>query len=260
MYKLRRRILSQNFIYNRKLIQKLIRRSSIGSFDTILEIGPGKGFITSELLKIATKVIAVEIDSKLTLHLKKFLGNNSKLDLYLANFLDFSLSKTEYKVFANIPFSIEGKIVRKLLEDKNPPKDCYLIVRKDLAERLSGFYFNNQFSIKNKPFFDFTICHQFYSADFIPRTNINCVMWRITKRKYPLIPYEFKKDYQKFIELSFGQGLPVNQNLKKILSSDQLKFLTQNINFSLRAKPSSLSLDQWLKIYKLTHSLINKNN
>lgn len=250
MYKFRRKVLSQNFIYNRTLIKKLVRGSSIGFNDIVLEIGPGKGFITSELLQVAKRVIAVEIDPKLVLHLDKFLGTNSKLDLYLADFLNFPLPKTQYKVFANIPFSIEGKIVRKLLEDRNPPEDCYLVVRRDLAERLSGMMDNNQFSIKNKPWLDFSIYHRFNRNDFIPRPSVDCVTWRITKKGVPLLPLEEKQSYQQFVERAFGEGLPVEKNLRRFLSREQLQDLSRKIGFSLKAKPSQLLPEQWLELYK----------
>lgn len=71
LYKVRRKLLSQNFLYSRTLVSSLVRRSYIGQNDTVLEIGPGKGFITVELLKVAKKVIAIELDEKLVLHIKQ---------------------------------------------------------------------------------------------------------------------------------------------------------------------------------------------
>ncbi len=250
-YKFRRKVLSQNFIYNRSLIKQLVRGSSIGSQDTVLEIGPGKGFITSELLAMAKRVIAVELDFKLVLHLDKLFGDNPKLDLYAENFLEFHLPKTHYKVFANVPFSIEGKIIRKLLESINPPDDIYIVVRKDLAERLSGLTGNNAFAMQYQPWFDFTIYHQFNKSDFIPQPSMECVMWRITKKTTPLIPFNQQASYQKFIEKGFGNGLPVKRNIRKIISSSQLHQLSGKIGFSLDINPSKLSLQQWIKIYNL---------
>lgn len=259
MYKFRRKVLSQNFIYNRTLIKKLVRGSSIGFSDTVLEIGPGKGFITAELLRVAKRVIAVELDYKLVLHLQIFFSNNPKLDLYLADFLNFPLPKTQselgsssssYKVFANIPFSIEGKIVRKLLEDKNPPEDCYLVVRRDLAERLSGMLGNNQFSIKYRPWFEFSIYYRFDRRDFIPRASMDCVMWRITKKKTPQLPLEEKQDYQQFVERAFGEGLSVEKNLLRFLSRVSVRNLSRKISFSLKSKPGSLSFERWLELYQ----------
>lgn len=249
-YKLRRKLLSQNFLYSRTLINNLVRNSSIGQKDIVLEIGPGKGFITSELLKVSRKVIAVELDSKLVLHLDRLLGSENNLELHNGNFLDFPLPEGPYKVFANVPFSIEGEIVRKLLDTNNSPTDCYLVVMKELAQRLSGTPHENQFSLKHKPWFEFSIYHNFKKSDFIPQPSVNSVMWRITKIEKPILPLEERREWERFIEIGFGSGTPVKQNLRKILTKEQVDHLSGKLSFSLKTKPGYLSLEKWLQIYK----------
>ncbi|MDO8570100.1 MAG: rRNA adenine N(6)-methyltransferase family protein [Candidatus Daviesbacteria bacterium] len=249
-YKLRRKILSQNFLYSLKLTKLLVDNSSIDQNDIVLEIGAGKGLITTELCKKAQKVIALELDEKLFLHLKQFLGNNLNLNLHQIDFLKFPLPKFPYKVFANIPFSIEGEIIRKLLDSNNPPEDCYLIVDKRLASRLSGLPHENQFSLKHKPWFNFSIFYQFKRSDFTPSPSIDSVMWQINKKEVPLLPIEERSSWEKFIEIGFGQGTTVNKNLLKLLSKEQLQNLSAKINFSLKTKSGYLSFPQWLKIYK----------
>lgn len=248
-YRLRRRLLSQNFLSNRTLINFLVRNSSIGLNDTVLEIGPGKGFITTELLKRSKKVIAVELDEKLVLHLRQFLGNYPNFELHQADFLKFPLPDFPYKVFANIPFSIEGEILRKLLDSCDPPEDCYLVVDKRFALRLSGSVGENQFSLKHKPWFDFSLYHEFKKSDFTPEPKVDGVMWRIRKKEKPLLPSEKRKSWEKFIEVGFGHGQTMRQNLKNILSPTKMQSLSSKLNFSLKDKPGRLSLDQWLRLY-----------
>ena len=118
-YKQRRKLYSQNNLVNPKLVAKLIRLSSIDKKDAVLEIGSGKGIITSELVKTAEKVIAVELDEKLCLYLKTRFQNVNNFELHLENFLDFALPPYSYKVFSNIPFIITADVIRKLTSDKN---------------------------------------------------------------------------------------------------------------------------------------------
>lgn len=249
LYKVRRKLLSQNFLYSRTLINSLVRRSSIGSNDVVLEIGPGKGFITEELLRVAKRVVAIELDQKLIFHLKKFLGTHPKFDLFEGDFLKFNLPQFPFKVFANIPFSIEGEIIRKLLDSNNPPEDCYLVVDKRLAERLSGNQGMNQFYLKHAPWFDFSIEYYFKKSDFIPIPNVDSVLLRITKKSEALLNWNKRDDWERFIEIGFGQGRPVNQNLIGILNKEQLNCLVSKLNFSIRLKPGNLALNQWLQIY-----------
>lgn len=256
-YKLRRKLLSQNFLCSRTLINLLVRKSSIGPNDAVLEIGPGKGFVTAELLKIAKKVVAVEFDEKLVLHLKQVLGHYPNLQICQKNFISFPLPNYPYKVFSNIPFSIEGVIVRKLLNSKNPPTDTYLIVDKRLALRLSGIPHENQFSLKHKPWFDFSIHYQFKRTDFTPVPNVDSVMWRITRKTKPLIQEGEKNSWQKFIEIGFGQGTSIKQNLSRILTKNQIQTIQTKLNFSLKLKPGYLTLDKWMVLYKEYKLLIN---
>lgn len=249
MYKLRRRQLSQNFLYNRKLIRNLVGRSAISAKDTVIEIGPGKGFITAELLRVAGRVIAIELDHKLVWHLKRQFPGHPKLKLISGNFLDFPLPKDDYVVFANIPFSIEGEIVRKLLDDPNPPQDCYLVVVKELAERLSGYPHENQFSLKHKPWFELQVIHRFKRTDFVPSPRVNVVLWRIKKRSSPLIPLAEKEAYWRLIEQGVSSGEPIGFNFRKMLGRVQARKALHDLNISPQTKPSYLSLSKWLEIY-----------
>lgn len=222
MFKTRRR-LSQNFLYNRKLVKKLVRQSSIGSNDLVVEIGPGKGIITQELLAVAGRVIAVEIDRELSRYLRRRFISESNFQLVQSDFLKLPLPLAPYKVFANTPLAIEGQVVRKLLNDNNPPQDSYLVARIEVAKRWAGISYRGQFSVSWRPWFDFSLVHKFQRQDFTPKPKVASVMLRIKRRDNPLLPWSQKWDYQRFIE---------NQ-------------------FMSRRRPSALTLDQWLENYRL---------
>ena len=186
MYKLRQPHLSQNFLTNRELVSKLIRGSSISPSDTVLEIGPGRGIITQELLKITPHVIAIEKDPKLTSHPR--------------DFLTYPLPRTPYKVFANIPFSITGAIVRKLLQAPNPPADCYLIMQSEAAAKFVIHpQANTMAAILYYPFLDIKIIHRLARTDFSPPPAVDSVLVRFTHKSSTLI----KSVYQDFIAYHF---------------------------------------------------------
>jgi len=131
----RRALRSQNFLRSQKLVAKLIRHSSIGKTDTVIEIGPGRGIVTEELLKVSGKVIAVELDSKLYNLLREKLQVHRNLDLVQTDFLKFELPTYTFKVFANIPFIITTDIIRKLTSEKSF-QEGYLVVQKEAAKKF----------------------------------------------------------------------------------------------------------------------------
>ena len=258
MYRIQRRVLSQNFFYSRKFVRWLIRKSFIHGTDTVLDIGAGKGIITESLLKIATKVIAIEIDSDLCIKFNGKFKDESRVELLNIDFLQYSLPEYPYKVFANIPFCIEGEIIRKLLNAKNPPDDAYLVLREDLAIRLGGVYRESKFSILYKPWFTFSINHSFRRTDFEPMARMETVLLRFTKKMSPLVPLKEQTTFRSFIEMGFKDGKSIKQNLNCILTSTQLGRLASINGFSPQDKPSYLNLKQWINIYSFIRKYIVK--
>lgn len=249
MYHIRRKLFSQNFLHNRKLVSKLIRNSSIGKNDLVLEIGAGKGIITEVLLAQAQHVLAMEIDIYWHKYLRNRFKDAKNLTLYQDDILSFKLPSLPYKVFANIPFSIEGKIVRYLIEAKNPPIDCYLVVMKELGYRFSAPYRENWFSFAHKPWFDFSIYHEFRRTDFIPSPNVDSVMLRFKKRTQPLLPWAERERYLKFLRCGFGQGEPVWKNLSKVYGRERAARLLSAKGLGRRYRPTELSLETWVSLY-----------
>lgn len=250
MFIQRRKLLSQNFLRKRKLVQHLVCSSSIGQNDLVLEIGPGKGIITEQLVKQAKHVLTVEIDPQLHDHLKTKFQGVANLTLYQKDFLQFELPNKPYKGFANLPFSIAGKIIRKLINAANPPDNCYLIVMKELGYRLSGKDKNTMFTMMHRPWFNFSIPHHFKRTDFTPMPSANAVMLRFNKRQKPLLDWNDRSEFQKFIRGGFHNGIPVVQNLSKHYGKKAATEAADKIRINENAKPSHLNLEQWITLYK----------
>lgn len=131
--------LGQHWLRDRQVLANIAAGAELNTDDTVLEIGPGLGTLTSVLLKAANKVIAVELDSELARKLPaQFPGKN--LEVINDDILQFDLSvlPVGYKVVANIPYNITGKIVQMLMKAKNKPSIVVLLVQKEVAQRLAA--------------------------------------------------------------------------------------------------------------------------
>lgn len=131
--------LGQHWLKDRGVLVSIAEAANISSTDTVLEIGPGLGTLTSELLRRAEKVVAVELDEDLARKLPgQFPGKN--LEVFNQDILTFDLTKLPagYVVVANVPYYITSKIIQLLTTSSNPPRTIVLLIQKEVAQRLAA--------------------------------------------------------------------------------------------------------------------------
>lgn len=154
-----KKFLGQNFLRDREVLEKIIKAADLKADDFVVEIGPGKGVLTEELVKHCQKMICIEKDIGLAEELaKKFQFSICDLQSILKNtILNFKNKNTvisgdvlkinlpgmikkndfyNYKVVANIPYYITSPIIQLFLETKFLPKVMILMVQREVAERI----------------------------------------------------------------------------------------------------------------------------
>jgi 23S rRNA (adenine-N6)-dimethyltransferase len=245
-----RKSLAQNFLTKSHLAALLVDESSICSNDVVVEIGPGAGILTRELSKRAKKVMAIEKDFGLHLKLKKKFALHDNVILYNADFLRFHINESSYKVFSNIPFNVTSAIMRKLLYGKEPPKEAYLIMQKEAAEKFSGKPLETQFSILAKPWARFAIIRNFKSTDFTPVPKVDIVLLHVEQRGRPLVSAQNSIIYQRFVKHGFGVWKKhLKAAYEPVFTYVQWKKLSRQLHFPLKATPTQLSFEQWLGLF-----------
>lgn len=131
--------LGQHWLHDRATLEAIAREANMSPGDTVLEIGPGLGTLTSELLRQGARVVAVEYDSDLA---RKLPGQFPGKDLTVVNqdILQYDLAQlpANYKVVANVPYYITSKIIEKLVRAQHKPSVAVLLVQKEVAERLAA--------------------------------------------------------------------------------------------------------------------------
>lgn len=137
--------LGQHFLTRPETAAWVADAAHLTDADTVLEIGPGRGILTRELLKRAGKVVAIEKDPALVSELKATFSdelNAGNLVLIEMDVRDFdptthdSLLETRYSLVANIPYYITGRILRQFLTADRQPTAMVLLVQKEVAERV----------------------------------------------------------------------------------------------------------------------------
>lgn len=205
---------SQNFITNRKLIHRIIRLADIGSNDTVLEIGTGKGHLTEVLCGKADSVYSIEIDRKLYESAGKRLARYTNLKLIYGDFLKYDLpAKGDYKVFSNIPYFITTQIIEKLTNGSNPPSDIWLVMEKGAAKRFMGMPKETEKSLLLKVNWDMKIVYHFRREDFHPMPSVDSVLVHFSRKEVPDLDRNEYPGFQKFIRHSLKYGVCGNRGL-----------------------------------------------
>lgn len=211
--------LGQNFLINPDVISNIIEYADIQPDDVILEIGPGVGFVTEQLIKYAKKVIAVELDEEAIKELNKLNANN--LEIIHADILKTDLSKLcegKIKVVANIPYYITSPIIAHLLgeiddlDNSNRAKitNIILMVQEEVARRIVA----NEKS-PSKQFGLLTILSQFWAdcsilklvgrKSFYPAPKVNSALVQLKVREKPLLELPDYAFFRKVIKAAFSQ-------------------------------------------------------
>ena len=248
----RRKALGQNFLKEAALVRRLVAIAQITKDDTVYEIGPGKGIITSELARVAKEVVAVEKDPRLALDLRTRFKTRPNVHIRDGDFLQQTIRINEsYKIFANIPFNATTEIVRKIVNARPAPVEAFLVLQKEAAQRFAGRPHETLFSLQAKPCCHFQILHRFRRTDFFPAPNVDAVLLQIHRREHPLLASGDSRLYRDFVAYGFaGWNRNLRATYKRVFTYAQWKRLTYDLKFPVRATPTELSFEQWLGFFQ----------
>lgn len=235
---------SQNFLTSRHTIRRLLALTDIGSGDLVVEIGPGKGHITRELLPKCGSLLAAELDPALCARLRELFSGEPKFSLFQGDFFSMLLPEGPYKIFANIPFSRTTDIVRRLAWGHSPPTAAWLIMEKGAALRFCGRSGKSQAALLLRPFFHVDICSHVPRQEFHPAPRVDAALLCLRKKTHPDLPWAQQAAYREFIRRSWGQNLPPQLTKKQIATALRLEGL------SPIPRDSNLLYVQWLCLFR----------
>lgn len=135
--------LGQHFLFERGIVARMVREAGIGPDDQVLEIGPGLGILTEELLRRAKSVTAIELDRRLAAHLRATFRDDPRLRLIEGNALqiktdDLFSPDDGFVVAANLPYAVGSAVLRHLLEQRHRPERLAVMLQMEVAQRLAA--------------------------------------------------------------------------------------------------------------------------
>ncbi|MEI6835384.1 MAG: 16S rRNA (adenine(1518)-N(6)/adenine(1519)-N(6))-dimethyltransferase RsmA [Candidatus Falkowbacteria bacterium] len=249
----------QNFLINEKIYDEIVEAASINSEDTVLEVGPGLGFLTAKLAKVAKQVVAVELDDKLANFLQIGLDSQDVTNVSVVNQDVLKFNPTDlpknYKVVANLPYNITSIFLRTFLNQKNRPQSLVLMLQKEVAERLVAQPGDMSMLALSVQFFgDVEIIREVKAGNFWPEPKIDSAVIRLIIRetKRGDISVDEEKAFFRLAKFGFSAKRKMLKNnlasgLK--ISNLQAEKLLESVGLDAKVRAEDLSVDNWQKLF-----------
>jgi 16S rRNA (adenine1518-N6/adenine1519-N6)-dimethyltransferase len=235
----------QNLLANANIIEKIIEVAEINAQDTVIEIGPGFGALTSRLSKTAKRVVAVEIDRRMMPILEEVLRGADNVEIINVDFMryDLSLHAEKFILAGNLPYYITTPIIAKVLEGEALAQRLVFMVQKELAERLCAPPGNKKYgaiSVLVQYHTHAEIAMQVPKTVFIPQPNVDSAVIRLTPYVKKPVQVKSEKMFFSLVKAGFGQRRKMLRNALGALNTEKEKlehaFKIANIDPELRAE------------------------
>lgn len=241
--------LGQHWLTDLTALQSIVEAAQVKAGDIVLEVGPGTGTLTDELVKVSAQVTAIEFDEQRLPDLKRKYH-----DQPLANILsgdirtfDFAQLPADYKLVANIPYYLTSHLLRRLADANSKPYISALLIQKEVAERVAAGPGNmSQLSVFVQVYYEVTLGEIIPAYLFTPPPKVDSQVLVLTRRKQPLVPMS-----QQFIRVVKAGYSERRKKLRSSLSSGlsiskpaaEAALVAAKIPPDARAQ--ELSLKQW---------------
>lgn len=252
--------LGQHWLYDELSLEAMADVAGVKTGDTVLEIGPGLGTLTKELLSRQATVIAVEFDHDLAEALPDCIRdkNLQVIEHDILSF-DFTQLPAGYKVAANIPYYLTSNLLRVMCESPNPFDTAALLIQKEVAERVAAKPGDmSLLSVSVQFYCEVQLSVMVPAELFTPPPKVDSQVLGLKYRQKPLYPDVDTKKFFRLVKAGFSER---RKKLRSSLSGGlhiakpEAETLLQNAGIDPNLRAQALSLDNWYALYKTMQGL-----
>ena len=246
----------QNFLHDPAVIHRIVKEAQVTADDHVLEIGPGLGILTRDLLERAGRVSAIELDPTLAQHLEMTFGSRPTFALHTGDALKADLGDIAagepIKVVANLPYSAAAAIVQHILESDIALVSATLMVQREVAERM----------LAEPPDMSIlSVATQLYATGriafivppdvFLPAPRIDSAVITLVPRESPLIQ---PQDRPQFFRLVNGGFRHKRKNIANSLADEtrhgkgEIAAVLESASIDPGRRAQTLNIPEWLAL------------
>jgi 16S rRNA (adenine1518-N6/adenine1519-N6)-dimethyltransferase len=251
--------LGQNFLHDGNQLERIVQAAELKAGDQVLEIGPGLGPLTQQLLQAGVTVLAIEKDRRLFEWLQRRYENEPRLTLHLADALDYLRERHidwgDWKLVANLPYSVASTLLVELCHAQACPKRLVATLQLEVAQRLMAAAGDDEYGIltllvqlRYRPCGWFKIP----AACFFPVPAVDSACVSLVRRPEPLLAASQCAVFEKIVKRGFSQRRKMMLKLlKQDWAPDKLEVACQALHLSPQIRAEKVSLEQFVQLTRL---------
>ena len=258
--------LGQNFLINQNVVDAIVDSSNISKQDLVIEIGPGLGTLTKELLEKAGKVICIELDKKMINILTDRFSLYDNFEVIHGDVLQIRLNKIikeekelrgfqSAKIVANLPYYITTPIIMKLLEERLDLETITVMIQKEVADRLIAIPGDKETGAITYSVYYYATTEGVLEVSrdsFIPEPEVTSKVIKLTLRKEPPVEVKSKGVMFKIIKSAFMQRrktlLNALTNTKVFMSKEEGIQILKELHLDENVRAEKLTLENFAEI------------
>jgi 16S rRNA (adenine1518-N6/adenine1519-N6)-dimethyltransferase len=246
----------QNFLHDSGVVNRIVNAAGVSDGDTVVEIGPGLGILTSRLAAVANRVVAIEIDSQLARHLERIFATTPNVEIIRGDATKFDLAEiageSPIRVVANLPYSAAAAITRQVLESDAAMISATFMVQREVGLRMIAEPPNMSIlSVATQVYATGVILFDVPPDVFEPRPTVESIVLQLTPHALPILPQKLRPAFFSLVHAGFRHK---RKNIANSLA-DETGLPKQSLNETLISagiepmrRAQTLSIVEWLKL------------
>lgn len=250
--------LGQNFLIDDSVLNDIVNGADVNSEDFIIEIGPGVGTLTAQLLNKAKKVTSIELDNDLIPILQQELGDHPNFSLIHKDALKVDFNEVigdekSVKLVANLPYYVTTPIIVNLLKNKYNFKSLTIMIQKEVAERMDAEPNCKEYgslSLLVQYYCNTKIIRKVAPSSFMPRPKVESIVIRLDRLEEPRVKVKDEKLMFEIIRNSFNMRRKTLWNGVKNMGVDKEDLMKafEEAGVDPKRRGETLSLEEFAKL------------
>jgi 16S rRNA (adenine1518-N6/adenine1519-N6)-dimethyltransferase len=252
--------LGQNFLVDSRVARRIVSEAEVSEDDTVLEIGPGKGALTTHLAEAARRLIAVELDDELAPRLREKYAAVDNVEIVHDDAREvkidaFMAPGERYKFVANLPYNAANPIIRKFLTAKPAPSVMVVMVQREVGRSMAARPGDmGLLSVMIQLYGAVKVAFSVPPRAFRPAPKVTSAVVRIDVYDSPALSFDSHERFIEFAAAGFrAPRKQIRNSLKTGLGApaDAVDSLLDSARIDPKRRPATLSIEEWGSLYDL---------